>query len=358
MNDYRNLLICNIETNDKSKVLAGNVEMIAALAKNFDLVSVYSTHVGNYSLPKNVSVKVTGGGKFKHKSVAAVRLLLLGLRTISLKQPPAVLFHMNVKAAAILAPILSMRNISTTLWYSHASSSLLLRWSNFWVKNVITTSKTAYPLKHPRITPIGQAVDSTLFPYSPSNSVNIREPISFLHVGRVSKVKYIEELIDSISLLNIKNSNLSLIGEANSTEDKKYLEELREHGKQVGVVVNHLGGIERKNLQEFYSKTDICFSGTRKAIDKSAIEAAYCGTFIVSPNVELLDILGLKAMYENELDESSYAIEDQIKHLLSQDIESLKSIRLRLRNFAISNCDMKRQMTLVSSILKNLKSIS
>lgn len=355
MSDYRNLLICNIETNDKSKVLAGNIEMIVALAKNFELVSVYSTHVGNYSLPKNVLVKATGGGNFKHKCVAAIRLLLLGLRTISLKQPPAVLFHMNVKAAAILAPILSIRNISTTLWYSHASSSLTLRWSNFWVKNVITTSKTAYPLKHLRITPIGQAVDSTLFPYSPSNSVTIREPISFLHVGRVSKVKYIEELINSISLLNIKNSKLSLIGEANSTEDKKYLEELREHGKQVGVAVNHLGGIERKNLQEFYSKTDICFSGTRKAIDKSAIEAAYCGTFIVSPNVELLDILGLKAMYENELDESSYAIEDQIKYLLSQDSESLKSIRLRLRNFAISNCDMKSQMTLVSSILKNLK---
>ena len=355
MSDYRNLLICNIETNDKSRVLAGNIEMIAALAKNFELVSVYSTHVGNYSLPKNVSVKATGGGNFKQKCVAAIRLLLLGLRTISLKQPPAVLFHMNVKAAAILAPILSIRNISTTLWYSHASSSLTLRWSNFWVKNVITTSKTAYPLKHLRITPIGQAVDSTLFPYSPSNSVTIREPISFLHVGRVSKVKYIEGLIYSISLLNIKSSKLSLIGEANSTEDKKYLEELKEHGKRVGVAVNHLGGIERKNLQEFYSKTDICFSGTRKAIDKSAIEAAYCGTFIVSPNVELLDILGLKAMYENDLDESSYAIEGQIKYLLSQDSESLKSIRLRLRNFAISNCDMKSQMTLVSSILKNLK---
>lgn len=353
MNDYKKLLICNIETNDKSKVLAGNIEMITALAKNFDLVSVYSTHVGNYSLPENVSVKATGGGNFKHKSVAAIRLLLLGLRTISLKQPPAALFHMNVKAAAILAPILSMRNISTTLWYSHASSSLLLRWSNFWVKNVITTSKTAYPLKHPRITSIGQAVDSTLFPYSPSNSVNIREPISFLHVGRVSKVKYIEELIDSISLLNIRSSNLSLIGEANSTEDEKYLEELREYGQQVGVLVNHLGGVDRKNLQEFYSKADICFSGTRKAIDKSAVEAAYCGTFIVSPNVELLDILGLKAMYENGLDESSYAIADQIKYLLSQDSESLKSIRLRIRDFAISNCDMKSRIVLVSNILKN-----
>ena len=357
MNNYRNLLICNIETNDKSKVLAGNIEMIAALAKNFDLVSVYSTHVGNYSLPKNVLVKSTGGGKFKHKSVAAIRLLLLGLRTISLKHPPAVLFHMNIKAAAILAPILSIRNISTTLWYSHASSSLLLRWSNFWIKNVITTSKIAYPLKHHRITPIGQAVDSSLFPYSLSSSATIREPISFLHVGRVSKVKYIEEVIEAISLLKIKSSKLYLIGEANSTEDKKYLEELRKHGEQEGVMVNHLGGVERKNLQEFYSKADICFSGTRKAIDKSAIEAAYCGTLIVSPNVELLDLLGLKARYENELNKLNPSIEIQIKYFLTQDRESLQSIRLSLRNFAISNCDMKNQMTLVSNILRNVKKI-
>lgn len=354
MNEYRNLLICNIETNDKSKVLAGNIEMIAALAKNFDFVSVYSTHVGNYSLPENVLVKATGGGNFIHKSVAAIQLILLGLRTIFLKHPPAALFHMNVKAAAILAPILSIRNISTTLWYSHASSSLLLCWSNFWVKNVITTSQTAYPLKHRRITRIGQAVESTLFPYSPSNSVNIREPISFLHVGRISRVKYIEELIDAVSRLNIKSSNLSLIGEANSAEDKKYLEELREHGEQVGVEVNHLGGVERKNLHAFYSKADICFSGTRKAIDKSAVEAAYCGTLIVSPNVELLDMLGLKVMYDNGLEKSNQTIDTQIKYLLSQDRESLRSIRLRLRNLAVSNCDMKKQMTLVSNILRNV----
>jgi glycosyltransferase involved in cell wall biosynthesis len=328
--------------------------MIAALAKNFDLVSVYSTHVGNYLLPKNVLVKGTGGGNFKQRYLAVVRLLLLGLRTISLRQPPAVLFHMNIKAAAILAPILKIRNISTTLWYSHASSSLLLRWSNFWVKNVITTSKTAYPLKHLKITPIGQAVDSNLFPLSPSNSVTIRDSISFLHVGRVSKVKYIEELIDAISLLNIKRSKLSLIGEANSAEDKKYLGELRARCDQVGVVINYLGGIERENLQEFYSKADICFSGTRKAIDKSAIEAAYCGTLIVSPNVELLDILGLKAMYENELDVLSYSIGVQIKYLLSQNSKSLRSIRLRQRNFAISNCDMQNQMILVSKIIRNV----
>ena len=87
MNEYRNLLICNIETNDKSKVLAGNIDMIAALAKNFDFVSVYSTHVGNYLLPKNVLVKGTGGGNFKQRYLAVVRLLLLGLRTISLGNP-------------------------------------------------------------------------------------------------------------------------------------------------------------------------------------------------------------------------------------------------------------------------------
>lgn len=356
MKNVSNLFIFNIETDENSKVLSGNIEMVTSLAKNFDSVSVYSTHVGNYSLPKNVSVREIGGGNFRRRSLAVVRLLSIGLGTLLLKQPPAILFHMNVKFASILAPLFRIRNISTTLWYSHASSSLILRWSNFWITNVITTSSNAYPLKHNRITPIGQAVDTALFPLLLTKTMTFQETISFLHVGRISRVKYIEELIDSLAILNLKKTTLTLIGEANSIDDKAYLIELEDRCKKVGLNLDFLGGIERKNLKKYFYEADMCFTGTRRAIDKSAIEAAYCGTLVVTPNLGLLSLLGLKMLYEKELNTSGPSIGTQVQFLLSQDSQSLYSLILKTRDLAIRNCEMNNKMIIVSNILKNVKS--
>jgi len=355
MAESSKLLIFNIETDSESKVLSANIDMIAELSKYFTSVEVYSTYVGNFSLPKNVNVIATGGGSLNGKIVAGTRLLFLGLKIFTLRRPPSVLFHMNIKAAAVLAPILKVRRIQTTLWYSHASSTLLLRWCNFWINNIVTTSKTAYPLKHPRIMSIGQAVDSAKFPYSFASKVELSKATSFLHIGRITSVKYIEDLVRALEKLRLPNTKLVLIGDASNGKDKAYLENLATLCVQANIKLECRGTVKREELHKYLAQADFCFSGTKKAIDKSAIEAAFCGTLVVSTNGDLLNLLGLNAIYESAISQQTPSLEIQISFLSTQNNKSLGEIRSKVRQSAIENCDIKTQIAAIVTTLKSIQ---
>ena len=156
--------------------------------------------------------------------------------------------------------------------------------------------------------------------------------MKLIYVGRINKIKGIEDLILSFKIVITKypNSELKIIG---TGPDKKFLENLIKK-YSLANNVKLLGFISNGDLPEYLMKSDIFVS---PLTGNSLREAAYCGLPIVAYNIDW--IKGFLTHKTN-----FYAIEKTNYELLAKGIIELyenKSLRAKLSTnismFALAN---------------------
>ena len=156
--------------------------------------------------------------------------------------------------------------------------------------------------------------------------------MKLIYVGRLKKIKRIEDLILSFKIVNSKypNSELKIIG---TGPDKKFLETLiKKHSLENNVRL--LGFISNGDLPKYFMKSDVFVS---PLTGHSLREAAYCGLPIVAYNIDWI-----KGFLTHKI--NFYAIEKTSYELLAKGIIELyenKSLRAKLSTniskFAIDN---------------------
>lgn len=158
------------------------------------------------------------------------------------------------------------------------------------------------------------------------------EKMKLIYVGRLNKIKGIEDLILSFKIVKTKypNSELKIIG---TGPDKKFLETLiKKHSLENNVRL--LGFISNGDLPKYLMKSDVFVS---PLTGHSLREAAYCGLPIVAYNIDWI-----KGFLTHKI--NFYAIEKTSYELLAKGIIELyenKSLRAKLSTniskFAMDN---------------------
>ena len=158
------------------------------------------------------------------------------------------------------------------------------------------------------------------------------EKMKLIYVGRLNKIKGIEDLILSFKIVKTKypNSELKIIG---TGPDKKFLETLiKKHSLENNVRL--LGFISNGDLPKYFMKSDVFVS---PLTGNSLREAAYCGLPIVAYNIDWI-----KGFLTHKI--NFYAIEKTSYELLAKGIIELyenKSLRAKLSTniskFAMDN---------------------
>lgn len=352
-NTNRHLYIFNIAFDQGNYALAANSDIIKMLSAEFTYVHVITRFWDQAKIRSNVQVTEISGGSFFSRARGAVELLGIIKEILEIGTNAIVLFHMNDRFAAVVAPWLRLNKLKSTLWYSHAKASLSLRWTNKFVSNIVTTAPDAYPLKHKNIYAIGQLVSSNNFRFSTTEEVGVREDQAILSVGRIAKVKFLEDLINGI-IPEHQIKAIRLIGPLDLEKESDYVMEIRELAKSKNLEVMHDGPRPRMELHTLYSQYSMIFSGTQKAIDKSAIEGAFCGMFVISTNRTLLQLTGMVDLFKQWNIRGIPGISEQIGLIRAMsDPDELIENRRLIAQTSMMNCGLENKIKEFVSIISH-----
>ena len=173
-----------------------------------------------------------------------------------------------------------------------------------------------FNIKKKKISIISNFVDTRVFKRLKHTKVIEN---SILFVGRISKEKNIEIIINGI---NKTNFFLNIIGNGS----KKYINKLKIIAKEVDVKVNFIGLVKNENLNKYYNQNFIFINfSDYEGNPKSLMESMACGSLIICSNVE-----GNNEIVKNQF--NGFIIKKNVIHLrnILSKIRTKKKTEIRL----------------------------
>lgn len=321
------VVIYNLITDENDPITAFAVDWIRAIAEISNEVVVFSTHVGKYTVPNNVSVIELGGGTTK-KRIFGLFKLYKSIALLSSKRGQKIVFHhMSEKTAFLVGPILRTLGIKQGLWYSHNRKTYVLKLATRFVNYIFSPTTNSFPIKTRKIRPVGHGISMDKFH---NHITSLRERSGIVSLGRISKVKNLEQIIDGLSHVSTPRPSLTLIGPVMEEED--YIEGLITRAKDSQVQLTLIDGVTYSQVPKTISQFSMAFSGSPNTVDKSVLEAAACGCFVLSENRFVLELSGMSRVWNS--------IGKDVPKEISSQIELLKSHELdvKLRKLIAATC--------------------
>lgn len=328
------MIIFNLATDENDPLLAFTSDWIKAFHEIENVTEVISTHVGSHSLPKSIRVHELGGGSPLRKIIAILKLLYHGIRITSTTNNTVIFHHMSTYSAMILGPLFRFRGFQQGLWYSHNRDSFILRGGSFFVNDIFTPTRDSFPFKSKKLHSVGHGIDVSKFNLHMNE--NARR-FGIVSVGRISEVKRLDLLISGVIESGLQGVEVTLIG-PNPKQNNLY-------GKLVNLAAENyvplvfMEPVKNTDLAEVLSKYSMCYTGSPKTVDKSAIEGALMGCFVLSENLNVLEQTGMNEVWRTIGQTPPTSISEQIQEL-SKYVNRI-DLRIILRQAAIHNNDLK-----------------
>jgi glycosyltransferase involved in cell wall biosynthesis len=347
------LWIFNLETDLNSDVLAAAHDWIEEFALNFDEIKVYSTHVGLFNLPNNVTVNEIGGGSAFEKMVGLWRLLKLVPILFSRRKKSYVFHHMSPRTALILGIPIKLFGISQAIWYSHSKASISLKISQYFVSTIFSSIPGALPLKTKKAKFVGHAINSKKF-----NKLNVEtNRYGIVSVGRITNIKRLDHLLREVSELpNSLKSELEVKLIGNHTDSQEYYQQLILIAESNGVKLSIFDSMDYKDIPNVLKKAKYFYSGTPNSVDKAAIEAAMSGCLIISENENVLSLTGMSDIWTYMAEQRPMRIVDQILKLEKLSVDQNLQIAKTISTSATKKSDLSSTIFSISqNLARNLK---
>ena len=333
-----------LEIGSDSELLAVTEDWVRYLESLGIVVTVVATHLCGKTENLKAKIIVLGGGSFLSRIKATLKCLVCTVLIIRNRKESAVFYHMNHKALFVQGLFLRIAKVHQTLWYSHARKDVFLPLANRFANLVVTTSRLAYPLKHKSILPVGQAVDHERF-IRVYERKTLSGRLEIVSIGRISRAKRLEKLLLVLQDPSFK-SRVKLIFYG-SILDNAYANELKRLALDSNTILEFRAPVRNRDLSLTLNQYSFYFSGTEKAVDKAAVEAAMAGLIIISDNLELLRVLEL-GDYEatNPNQSSNLILEQQLDKWMKIDIDSLNLFSVRSSQIARTNFSIQNAINL------------
>ena len=280
----RNLVVFNYAMDVNNPIFSHQEQAVRALSPFFNKVLVFTNSVGSVSQPENVKII-----DLKWKTRSPFRNITRFLVNVvpRLRRNQIIFSHMTEVQSAIIAPLTKLLRIDHHLWYAHKSLSPYLRWNQFWVKSILTSTTGSCPISSKKVFLIGQAIDTNQFPFLAKSH---RRYSRGVHIGRFDPSKKIEEIVNSIQCIRSKGYPVSItqIGSPSSFEFQEYEEKMR---SLYGQPINEkwftlLPSIPRAQINSALSSFDFFIHAFEGSLDKTLIEATLSGIPVISSNLE------------------------------------------------------------------------
>lgn len=238
-------------------------------------VTVICTHQGSHSL--DFPVYSLGG----ERGVSRLGQFIKFQKLITSLSYDRVFVHMTPRWLGAGAWWWRWKEIPAYLWFTHYTRTLALRIGEIAVKRMFAATKECLPYYEgdPRKVVTGHGID-TGFWNTPEIPAAEREPVThLLAVHRISRSKRFDLVLRALALLP-PEYHLTHYGRpqdprtdpAYGDELRKLVEELHLQGR-----VKFMGSVPMPELRKIYPRFTSFINLVPRTIDKTVLEAMYCG---------------------------------------------------------------------------------
>jgi glycosyltransferase involved in cell wall biosynthesis len=255
---------------------------VEEFAKHCEAVTVICLKKGVCELPDNVHVfslgKEDGVSKFEYVR----RFYLYSWRKRSTYE--SVFVHMIPEYLILGAILWRFLRKRVGFWYAHGAVTFKLRVANLLANHIFTSTNEGFRIGSRKKKIVGQGIDCTHFKLGPPHDVT-----KMITVGRITRLKHLDVLINAVGLLNKDNFGyvLHIYGLPVTEDDFVYLKELHTLINDLGLskTVIFCDAVTYAELPDTLRRYGIFLSaGQTGSLDKAILEAAATGRTVISSN--------------------------------------------------------------------------
>jgi glycosyltransferase involved in cell wall biosynthesis len=323
-----------LEFDEDSEVLASNIGWVRAFSRKYSTVTVWATKVGMIplDLPSNVTVNEFGGGTLIKRLKAMRTLLWLACRVG--KDDEQIFHHMIHYTAIFPGVIFRIKGLKQILWYSHSVAGPGLFLALQFVNHVVAPASGSFPLNRWKTAKaLGQAIDISNLERTNMPRQGNREVSKIVSLGRVNRIKNLHQLLEAMCMNKFRHLyEILFVG---PIQDGNYKTELYNFASSRGIRISFAPPVKYAEVADILRSAEFYFSGTINAVDRAAIEAAICGAFVVSKNLNLLELSGMAQVWRLlGQDHTKLTLNEQFLYLSEINEATSQSLRNQISDFA------------------------
>lgn len=344
------LLICTQAVDKEDPVLGFFHRWIQEFALHAEQVTVICLREGVHNLPTNVTVHSLGKEQGSRPGVVyALRFLRYAY---ALRHRYEVVFvHMNSEYLVVAGFMWRMLSKRTALWYMHKTVSLRLRIAVFWADLVFTASPRSMRVKTRKKRVVGHGIPIDSFvPVQPPPA---DRPISLLTIGRLSQVKRIEILIDTLAILVGRgmDARLTIAGAPAGNDGGRYARSLVQRARERGIQdnVQFIGPVSNDRIYGLFKDAHLFLHASNTgSLDKASLEPLAVGVPVSTVDSELAQACK-KAVILAQPEPNSFAA--TIEKAAREEVWREDEVREEARSYIAEHHSLK---TLVEHILTQM----
>jgi glycosyltransferase involved in cell wall biosynthesis len=264
---------------------------IEEFAKHCEKVTVICLKEGDHVLPPNVTVLSLGKEQGTNRLTRVWRFLnyIHAYRS----EYDAVLVHMNPEYVLLGGYLWHRWGKKVGLWYAHGSVTRMLKRAVRIVDRVFTSSHSGFRLQSPKVSVVGQGIDTELFnPAIHLESTSTR----FLTAGRIAESKHLIETLQMLDTLHAKGEKFTftIVGEPTNVQEQEYAQKLHDEvmRRPFANAVTFTGAIPHHELPNIFHAHDLFLNfSTTGSLDKAVLEALASGIPAFTANPAFRDLL-------------------------------------------------------------------
>lgn len=337
-------------------VLGFVVPQIRELAAHVELV-VIANEVR--CAPDDLGADVISLGKERsaRTTVRGARYVSMIGREIMRRRPAAIVAHMCPIYLVLAAPLARLSGVPTMLWYVHPANTLRLRTAERLADAIITAFPGSYPRSGPKVRPIGHAIDTDAFAWSPIRS---RQPgsIRLLALGRTSPVKGYDLMIRAVATAREAgvDAELRIVGPSVTPLELHHREQLQVLAeRRVPGAVRFESGVSPADVPELLRQSDVVLNATESgSADKVVFEAMAAGRPVLVCSSSFDPLLGEAWTSLSFPRHDVLVLAHRICELASTATASLEGIGLALRQRVQEEHSLRHWATSVERLATEL----
>lgn len=343
------IFLFNLSLDLDNPILATTNLWVNEFASHFDFVHVYSTHIGRYEIPANVNVTELGGGTPLKRIVALVKLTTLIPRVLLERRNSVVFHHQSPRTAVFPGLIFRFFGVMQGLWYSHSKKPFSLVLGSLIVNKLYSSSRKSLPLSSTKGNFLGHGIDSLeAIKYF---NVNVNRENQILFVGRLAPIKRLEECI--LALGEVEEPKPAFVAIGPSEKSEQYLRFLDSLSGELEVKFEREFPISHNQVFDRMARSEMYFAGMRNSVDKSCLEAAASGCFVITTDIASSQLSAMSQFWTKYFGlDFLPELADQVRLIQSMQRDLRETARLEIQQ---NSARMNSASELISKISESLR---
>lgn len=256
------------------------IDWIREFASHFEHLHVLTGYVGIYDLPSNVTVRSYG----KERGLSKPRRIIEFWRHCRWYRSAGIdVIFSHMIPSYVLASWPFLHYLPYVQWYAHGNVTWKLRVAHRLVAQEVTPNPASFTLPSEKLAVVGHGIDMQQFAYDDTD----RKRTNLLGVGRIDPVKNFDLLVDATATLREhgRDVELTIVGEP--IQNREYYRSLVDSVKQRDLddIVEFVGSVPHDEIPAYYYDAGVFLNASvTGSLDKTELEAAACGTPVISCN--------------------------------------------------------------------------